>query len=61
MRDLGLGLYIWTTSEVMNAEIREMCGMAKGLRERIDGAVLHWFGNEVRMEHTSITKVYVGE
>ena len=30
---------------VTNARIRELCGVAKWLDERIDESVLHWFGH----------------
>ena len=52
MRDLELGLYRWTTpgdckvykvlrmDKVPNARIRELCGLKKGLDERIHEGVL---------------------
>ena len=30
---------------VLNARIRELCGMAKGVDERIEEDVLHWFNH----------------
>ena len=46
----------------LNAWIRELCGVKKGLDERIDGAVLQWFGHVERMEMGMIAKrVYVEE
>ena len=36
--------------KVLNAQIRELCGMTKGVDERIDGGVLWWFGQGERME-----------
>ena len=49
-RDLGLGLYRWTTSEVFlcirrinkvqNSRIREFCRVTKGVYERIDEGIL---------------------
>ena len=47
---------------VPNARIRELCGMAKGVDERIEEDVLHWFSHVERMENDRIAKrVYVGE
>ena len=49
-RGLELGLYSWTTLEVCwgirrmdsvpNAPIRALCGVTKGLDERIDGSAM---------------------
>ena len=42
--------------------IRELCGVRKGLDEKIDEGVLRWFGNVERMEMGRIAKrVYVEE
>ena len=47
---------------VPNARIRELCGMAKGVDERIEEDVLHWFSHVERMENDRIAKkLYVGE
>ena len=47
---------------VPNAQIRELCGVKKGLDERIDEGVLRWFANVERMERDIIAKrVYVGD
>ena len=47
---------------VPNAWIRELCGVRKGLDERIDEGVLGWFGHVERMEKDGIAmRVYVGE
>ena len=35
---------------IPNARIREICGVRKGLDERIDEGVLQWFGHVERME-----------
>ena len=44
---------------VSNAQIRKLCGVKKGLDERIDEGVLRCFGH---MESDKIAKrVYVGE
>ena len=73
-RGLGLRLYRWTASKVswvsviskmdeaLNARIRKLCGMTKGVDERIDESVLQWFDQAERIENDRITKrVYVGE
>ena len=45
---------------VPTAWIRELCGVTKGVEERIDEVVLRWFGHEKRRENDSIAKkVYV--
>ena len=47
---------------VWNALIRELCGMRKGLDERIYEVVLRWFGPVQRMERDRIAKrVYIGD
>ena len=47
---------------VPNARIKELCGVKKGLDERIDKGVLRWFGHMERMQRDRISKrVYVGE
>ena len=47
---------------VPNARIRELCGLKKGLDERIDGGMLWWFTHMERMQRGMIAKrVYVGE
>ena len=39
---------------VPNAQIRELCGVRKGLDERVDESVLRWFGHMERMERDRI-------
>ena len=40
----------------------ELCGVTKGVEERIDEGVLRWFGHVERMEKERIAKrVYIGE
>ena len=47
---------------VPNAWIRQLCGVRKGLDERIDEFILQWFGHVERMKRDTITKtVYGGE
>ena len=47
---------------VPNARIRELCGMAKGVDERIKEDVLNWFSHVERMENDIIAKsLYIGE
>ena len=44
------------------ARIRELYGMAKGVDERIEEHVLHWFSHVERMENDRIAmRLYVGE
>ena len=46
---------------VPNAQIRELCGMMKGMDKSIDKGVLQWFVHIERMENDRIGKVaYVG-
>ena len=42
-------------NEIRNARIRELCGVMKGVDERVDG-VLRWFGHVERMENDMIMK-----
>ena len=45
---------------VLYARIRELCGVTKGVKEKIDEGVLRWFGHVERMENDMIAKsVYV--
>ena len=47
---------------VPNARIKELCGVAKGVDERIDEGDLMWFGRMESMENDRIAnRVYVGE
>ena len=47
---------------VLNARIRELCGVTKEVDERIDKGVLRWFIHLARMNNDRIAKrVYVGE
>ena len=53
---------IRSMDRVPNARTRELCGVRKGLDERIDEGVLRWFAHVERMERGMIAKrVYVGE
>ena len=46
----------------MDARIKELCGVKKGLKERIDEGVLRCYGRVERMESNRITKrLYVEE
>ena len=48
--------------KVRNSRIRQLCGVTKGVDEKIDEGVLRWFGHVERMETDRIAKrVYVGE
>ena len=45
-----------------NVRIRELCGVTKGVDERIDEGALRWFGYVERKENDRIAKrVYVGD
>ena len=47
---------------VPNAWIMELCGVRKGLHERIDEGIQLWFGHVERMERDRVVKrVHVGE
>ena len=52
---IGL-LSIRRMGRVPNARIREVCGVTKGVDERIDEDVLRWFGLVERMERDRIAK-----
>ena len=46
--------------KVRNSRIRQLCGVTKGVDEKIDEGVLRWFDNVERMENDRIAKkVYV--
>ena len=48
--------------KVPNARLRQLCGVTKGVDEKIDEGVLRWCGYVERMENDRIAKrVYVGE
>ena len=51
LRDL---LGIRRMDRVLNACIRELCRVMKGIDERIDECVLRWFGHMERMEKERI-------
>ena len=42
---------------VLNARIRQLCGVTKGLDEKIDEGVLRWLGHVERMENDRIAKM----
>ena len=47
---------------VPNTRIRELCGVAKGMDERVDEGVLQWFGYVEKMEKDRTAKrVHVGQ
>ena len=48
--------------KVPNAQIRPLCGVRKGVDEKIEEGILQWFGHVKRMENNRIAKrVYVRE
>ena len=42
---------------VPNERIRELCGVSKGVDERIDEGVLRWFGHVERMENDRVARI----
>ena len=49
-------------NRVPNAQVKELCGVTKGVDESIDEGVLRCFGHVERMEKDKIAKrIYVGE
>ena len=47
---------------VGNSRIRELCGVMRGLSERIDKSVPRWFRYVEKMEnHKIASRVYIGE
>ena len=60
MNNLRSLLCIKRMDKVLDAGIRELCGMIKGVDNRIDKIVFRWFGHMKRMEKDRIAKrVYV--
>ena len=53
-------LGIWGMDKVLNARIRQLCGVMKGLDEKIDGGVLQWFGHLEKIYNGMITKRVYG-
>ena len=49
-------LVIRRMGRVQNARIRELCGVTKGVDERIDEGILRGFGHVERMEKDRIAK-----
>ena len=48
--------------KVPNAQIRYLCGVTKGVDEKIEESILRWFGNMEGMEIDRIPKrIYGGE
>ena len=55
-------LSIKRMDKVLNAWIRQLSGVMKGVDEKINKDVLRWFGTVERIENNRIAKrVYVGE
>ena len=49
-------------NKVPNAQIRQLCGVMKGVDKKIDEVVIRWFGHVEKMSNDKIAKrVYVGE
>ena len=48
--------------KVPDARIRQLCGMTKGVNEKINEGVLRWFGHVEKMENDRIAnRIYVEE
>ena len=48
--------------KVLNAWIRQLCGVTKGVDKKMEGGVLQWFSHVERMENNRIANgVYVRE
>ena len=43
--------------KVLNARIRQLCRVTKGVKEKIDEGVLRWLGHVERMENDRIAKM----
>ena len=56
MENLRELLGIRRMDRVPNARVRELCGVRKGLGERIDEGILWWFSHVERMERDKITR-----
>ena len=57
-----LGIKRRRMDKVPNGRIRQLCGVAKGVDEKINEGVLRWFDHVERMENDRIAnRVYVGE
>ena len=62
MKNLRALLGIRRMDRVLNTHIWELCGVMKGVREKIDEDVLQWFSHVERMERHRIAKrVYIRE
>ena len=62
MDNLGGLVGIRRMNKVPNAWIMQLCGVMKGVDEKIDEGVLRWFSHVERMENDRIAKrVYVRE
>ena len=57
-KDLALGSYgrwIKRIGRMPNARVRKLCGVKKGVNERIDATVIRWFvGRVERMKNSRI-------
>ena len=48
--------------KMRNEVIRELCGVEKGVKERISESILRWFGHMERMDENRLVKrMYKGE
>ena len=56
MENLRCLLGIKRMGKVPNARIRQLCGVTKGVGEKIDESVIRWFGHVKRTETDRIAK-----
>ena len=62
MDNLGGLLGIRRMDKIQNALTSHLCGVTKGVNEKIDEGVLRWFGHVERMGNERVAKrAYVGE
>ena len=49
-------------NKMRNEGVRELCGVKKGINERINESTLRWFGHVERMDDSLLVKqIYSGE
>ena len=62
MDNLRVVLGVRRIDKMRNEVIRELCGVEKGVKERISESILRWFGHLERMDESRLVKlVYRGE
>src|SRR5678816_1591708 len=62
MENLRGMLGVRRINKIRNERIRELCGVKKGVNERINESTLRWFGHVERMNDSRLVKrMYNGE